>query len=191
MRLNPMTDPGRGPEPAERRPLPTPLTAWTRTTTRLRSLLRAAVSRMVWAGMALPVVVVVTACGGQTDDLSKQINEMQSQIRQLRASTLAAQDRLEALEQHEPATSAEGSEAAARAADRPELQVVRLVPDEDGMPPEPAAAPETESSWTDDDRPMLRGDRHGAKIDKNGGESRTKGGGASRSTRSNAPSRSR
>lgn len=118
--------------------------------------------------LALGVLVAAgTACSSQRDALSRDIEQVRNEIKQLRADSLTMQDRVEALEQR-PGTAAPGPGPAAGsvAADRPPLSVVRLMPqsDEPAVVEQPAAPEAADAS----SRTVLRGDKNGARIEESG-----------------------
>lgn len=147
----------------------------------LRRRARASLSRLVWASMALPLAMVVVGCGSATEEMSKQIEQLQAEIRELRAAALASQDRLDALEQPGSAVGddAVGGPAGSgeHAADRPPLDVVRLSPesaDSAGDVVDPVAVAEPEPNAGK--RPMVRANRFGGSVDDRGAAARTGGG---------------
>jgi hypothetical protein len=110
-------------------------------------------------------------CADSNEELTKQLGQMQAEVRDLRGSSLATQDRIEALE-HELAALQQARKAAPGHAepDRPTLPVVRLSPASDDAAPSepPTPAPEAVSAPSLEPRPVLRGDRFGATLDANG-----------------------
>lgn len=144
---------------------------------RLRSLSAAArrrvsrsLSRALWATMALPTALLVLGCASGKDELTKQMEQMNAEIRELRAAALTAQDRLDALEERDTAAAA-GSGVAAEpgVAGRPNLEVVRLTPTppggEEAEPDEAVGDPPAEPSGP---RPVVRANQYGGKVDVRG-----------------------
>jgi hypothetical protein len=109
-----------------------------------------------------------TGCADSNDELTKQLGQMQAEVRDLRGSSLATQDRIEALE-HELGALQQARKVEQTHADtgRPSLPVVRLSPASDDAAPSEAAAPAPEavSAPSLEPRPVLRGDRFGATLD--------------------------
>ncbi|MBW2524127.1 MAG: hypothetical protein JRI23_08125 [Deltaproteobacteria bacterium] len=133
--------------------------------------LNASVTRMLWATMALPVALLIVGCASGKDELTKQVEQLSAEIRELRAAALTAQDRLDALEERGPTgESADGDGGAADGASpkgRPSLDVVRLSPAEEN--PDGSAAPtmaEGPPEEDDDSRPVVRVTRNGGRVDR-------------------------
>jgi hypothetical protein len=119
-------------------------------------------------------VLTGAGCADNSDELSKELGQAQAEIRDLRGSSLATQDRIEALERELGAlTQARKADQARTETDRPSLPVVRLSPpSDDGAPGETApavAAPEATAAPSLEPRPVLRGDRFGTTLDATSG----------------------
>ena len=120
------------------------------------------------AALATCSALLATGCANNNDELTKQLGQAQAEIRELRGSSLAAQDRLEALErQLEGLEQARQSAQALREPDRPSLPVVRLAPGGEEPPAAEGAppAPDAPSPASLEPRLVLRGDRFGATLD--------------------------
>jgi hypothetical protein len=124
--------------------------------------------------MALPVALLIVGCASGKDELTKQVEQMSAQLRELRAATLTAQDRLDALEEPRGPGGAdnrrEDAEGEAGAAGRPSLEVVRLSPTPDGqqaLDDDPMAMPEPEEEDTGP-RPLVRANGKGGSVDERG-----------------------
>jgi len=135
--------------------------------------------------IGLVIAALAAGCGGSSDAMERQLGEMRADLVKMRADHAVLADRLEALERAERAERAGAPRAQAAAeprrpssSDRPDLEVVRLVPASDADPPPPAAPPPpprsahdaaTESSvgptelpeMADGPRPVLRSTRDG------------------------------
>lgn len=99
------------------------------------------------------IAALAAGCGGSSDATERQLGEMRADLVKMRADHAVLADRLEALERAERA-GAPRAQAAAEprrpsSSDRPDLEVVRLVPAPDADPPPPAAPPPTPRSARD------------------------------------------
>ncbi|MBI4705561.1 MAG: hypothetical protein HY744_31085 [Deltaproteobacteria bacterium] len=110
-------------------------------------------------------------CGGDKDGMVARIDRLRSEIVELRAASLALQDRVEALEARGrpegPARPA-GGKAEPAAPGRPALPVVRIGPEPETNGAAPALAPEPPEEEAAS-RPVLRADRRGGAIATEGG----------------------
>lgn len=90
-------------------------------------------------------------CSAEKDATARRLDDLQGEISRLKASNIALQDRVEAVEA-QGARSLAATEALVDD-DRPELAVVRVSP-------EPPAEEEVAPPETEEDRPSIVGDRH-------------------------------
>jgi hypothetical protein len=123
------------------------------------------------AALAACCALFGTGCAQDNEDLTKQLGQLQAEIRDLRGSSLAAQDRLEALERQLGVLdqALKGVQASGET-DRPSLPVVRLSPQSEEPPQaEPAPPlPDAASAGSLEPRLVLRGDKRGATLDATG-----------------------
>jgi outer membrane murein-binding lipoprotein Lpp len=102
-------------------------------------------------------MMLLAGCSGGSDAMQKQLDEMKDQVTRLRASNLALQDRVDGLEEQATVQAARDEiPGAAEADDRPQLEVVRVVP-----PSEPEQAALEPSAPVDDHRPMIKRNARG------------------------------
>jgi hypothetical protein len=115
--------------------------------------------------VCLALVAALAGCAGD-DAAAKRLGELEREVQKLRATNVALDDRVEALEERGAgtATADDGEAAPAAADDRPALAVVRLAPEpEIGAPeaPQPGAATVAAPEDNDGMRPVIRGDARG------------------------------
>ncbi len=122
----------------------------------------------VWLGSAL-------GCAAH-GSVVKQVADLERNVTELAAKNHALEERLVAVEEmakQSAATAAEAARAAPEAQDRPQLKVVRLLPEpaegEGGDVASEGAIPSASAPAQDDPdapRPMIRGDRRGVTIEE-------------------------
>lgn len=132
----------------------------------IASILRTA-ALGVWLGSALGCA----AHGG----VVQQVAELERKLTELAAKNHALEERLTAVEEtasQSAATAAEVARSAPDASDRPQLKVVRLLPEPadggEGDAASEGALPSSGAPANDDSdapRPMIRGDRRGVTIE--------------------------
>jgi hypothetical protein len=147
------------------------------------------VLRLAVAGL----LVGVSGCATENEELTRQLGELQAEIREVRGTSLATQDRLDSVERQIAALREQARETAAQnPGDRPTLPVVRLNPAEPPVSDDPATAPTESDPGAEGPRPVLRGDPSGAVIDtdgSSGGKGPRRPGGSSVSHATGGPSR--
>ncbi|WP_437743818.1 hypothetical protein WMF39_01720 [Sorangium sp. So ce1504] len=106
--------------------------------------------------MALALAALNVGCGGGRDAVERQLSELRAELVRVRAENAVLADRVGSLERSQGGarSAARPDEAGARAAppeepDRPDLEVVRLAPEDDGARP-----------------PVLRSTANGAVIEE-------------------------
>ncbi|WP_437647742.1 hypothetical protein [Sorangium sp. So ce362] len=92
--------------------------------------------------MGLTLAALSAGCGGGRDAVGQQLSELRAELVRVRADNAVLSDRVGSLERSRaaPRGAARPGEAAARAAapeepDRPDLEVVRLAPEDGGARP--------------------------------------------------------
>ena len=118
-------------------------------------------------------------CASRTDQVQKQLGELQRDLRVLRAESAAMRERLDALEDAAPKRSAKASSAGEAAgggkaeADRPKLEVVRLSPEAPGSdgwvtidPSDPRRASSPSTAAADGPTTEIRSDRGGGVVQR-------------------------
>ena len=115
-------------------------------------------------GGALALTVLV-GCSAGSDNLKKQLKEMDTELTALRADQDRLEERLEAMELSTAVVARDRSARPAAVDERPRLKVIRLAPDE-AESSEDGKAPAGESK-TQDERPVIRGT--GEKVIQSGG----------------------
>ncbi len=99
--------------------------------TKQKTLPSALVRCLLVGACALPSV----ACGGSSDALKKEVNQLRDQVTQLQGSQDHLEERLMAMEAQRQVQVSEAREAAEPEVDeRPRLKVVRLLPEEAAPP---------------------------------------------------------
>ncbi|WP_437317709.1 MULTISPECIES: hypothetical protein [unclassified Sorangium] len=106
--------------------------------------------------MGLALAALAAGCGGGRDAVEQQLAELRAELVRVRADNAVLADRVGSLERARvaPRVAARPDEAEPRAAspeelDRPDLEVVRLAPEDDGARP-----------------PVLRSTANGVVIDE-------------------------
>lgn len=143
-------------------------------TTAERRPVRGALGRSL-AALAGLALCTTAGCAKEDEEVTRRLEQLQAEIRDLRGASLAAQDRLETVDRELEALRKQ-AEAAAPAAEggseRPALPVVRVVPDStepsvaEGTGTEAVPTADGTSGLATDDapRPLLLGDKKGASI---------------------------
>ncbi|MCA9623375.1 MAG: hypothetical protein KC731_30350 [Myxococcales bacterium] len=103
------------------------------------------------------LLATMVGCGGDRDQMSKDIESLQHELARLRSQGSAMADRLDSLEEQAAVASAQSPAAEADPDDRPVLEVVRLSPPETVEAQEPVVA----SPESDEPRPNIVGDAKG------------------------------
>ncbi|WP_437968250.1 hypothetical protein WMF04_02665 [Sorangium sp. So ce260] len=92
--------------------------------------------------MGLTLAALAAGCGGGRDAVEQQLSELRAELVRVRADNAVLADRVGSLERSRvaPRAAARPDAAEARAAapeepDRPDLEVVRLGPEDDGVRP--------------------------------------------------------
>jgi len=131
----------------------------------LRSMPIPPTIRTLIAGAALLSLI---GCGGQTDEISKQLTSLEKEVGRLRSVNLSLQDRVDMLEERGAgAVQDVAVEEAGAGDDRPVLEVVRLTPRESLAEPAPVVmTPEGDANAP---RPVITGDARGVeRVDDEG-----------------------
>ncbi len=114
-------------------------------------------------------------CAGRTEEFSKKIEQLQLEIRKLKAANSLAQDRLETLEQLNSRPAVNGIDTTETQPDgRPSLKVVRLAPAQPGPAQYADEEPLGSAAYphgvqpNDGPRPVIRANQYGASVTKTG-----------------------
>ncbi|XXX77746.1 hypothetical protein WMF30_03090 [Sorangium sp. So ce134] len=109
--------------------------------------------------MGLALAALAAGCGGGRDAVEQQLSELRAELVRVRAENAVLADRVGSLERSRvaaprgaarpDAAAAEGRAPAPEELDRPDLEVVRLAPEDDGARP-----------------PVLRSTANGVVIDE-------------------------
>jgi outer membrane murein-binding lipoprotein Lpp len=105
------------------------------------------------------LAAVVSGCSSGRVAMQKKLTELNHQVTQLRASNLALQDRVDALESKAPVARSSESSADEQPDGRPSLAVVRLAPE--GNETDEAATEAAAPPPDDGPRPSIKGDETG------------------------------
>ncbi len=105
------------------------------------------------------MVVMTAGCSHGRVEMQKRLTELTHEVTKLRASNLALQDRVDALEAKAPRTRSSARATDEQPDGRPNLEVVRLAPEAPEVAPPPVETPP--ESATKEPRPIIRGDESG------------------------------
>jgi hypothetical protein len=106
-----------------------------------------------------------TACASNRNEMTQQLEKLQRDVKKLRASNVALQDRVEGLEEQGSGMGG-GEEELVEKRDRPQLRVVRLTPkpeQPESWSDEPAAAAPAAKA-DDGPRVVVRADSEGGEV---------------------------